>query len=215
MSAEITNFTATTMLANYSEILAYLQANATDYFTSIAGDDDNHTITCNVGETAKLVLNFNSSNTFQSTGYTVYLENGTSYQARLSVIGKAVKTSCGIMLFMRDDYTLTITKNNENTTVLIADAYINPSGGSGLAAYDFLNSLAQTSVGGTTNSAAGLHSLVSAKAGHTTPVPFCFDGTTYTENAVLLLFNNLNNVACRINIDGEAYVCDGAVALKE
>lgn len=56
------------------EVLAWLQANATEYFDSITYDNDNSKIVCEIGTTKALEIFFTGS-----TAFTAYLSNGVSF----------------------------------------------------------------------------------------------------------------------------------------
>lgn len=212
-----TVFTATTLAANEPEVLAFLQANATGYFDSIADADG--VISCMVGSVTALALSFSSG----SAKTTLSLANGaavTTYTAANNerfVAG--YKTDYGLVLEGSTGQTYIITKTNTNSTAIVAGLHIT-SGNYAVYSGCIVSSSAWFSPTGSSATSA-----VSARQGYIinpaaalttlTPLPFGNSGT-YAPNLFVTCFTENGGLTSvrRLVVNDVEYVYDGTFALR-
>ena len=207
MAISKTYFTGSAASANYAEILAYLQANATEYFDEITGDESN--IYCKIENVTALTLNFADSKLF-----TIALKNGKSienyYNWGNSHFISAQKTDSGIFLFSNATTNIFITKTNLGS-VFFAGVRRGTSSNNSFYMCDFSNSTSITSITYGSTSSNGIYS-----ASMTAITNVVSDSGAYCNNLFLVPFTQYAGQSdVVIDIDGTKYVYNGIFALKE
>ena len=206
MAVNKTIFTAD-RTAQKSEILSWLQANATDYFDEIAENSGN--IECSLENGAKLTFVFDETNTL----YKVDSKTGNSHQiygsAALKYTKAGIATSKGIMLIGANtstgDNILIISKTGENSTAV--SCYVKPSSSNTLTNYFIDLGNDADWLGNSSNS---LRYSVPA----TSLSPVCFSCGTYCEHVFFTPFTQFEN-ACIMQINSKKYAYGGYLALEE
>lgn len=208
MAITRTDFTGTTQAANAPEVLAWLQANAAEYFDTIAADE-NGNVSCKIGETTVLLLGFDGNTSSQVT-----LINGTSitHHEKNDRFTYAIKTSNGVYLNSYNFGSVFITKSNKGTTAvawnfktsmdnygyLFADFTYSP---------DFYRPI------------AGSWDVARNTWVHAAPLtaltPAVFNGGCYAPNLFITTLSEYTLIKCIFSIDGTEYASDGVLALKD
>lgn len=206
MAINKTIFTAD-RTAQKSEILAWLQANATDYFDQIAENSGN--IECSLENGAKLTVVFDDT----SVLYKVDSKTGVShsiYGSTLKYTKAGVVTSKGIMivgaLSASSDNIIIISKTGENSTAV--SCYIKSSSSSSALINYFIDLGNDADWLG--NSSNSLRYSVPA----TSLSPVCFSCGTYCEHVFLTPFTQFENT-CIMQLNGKKYAYGGYLALEE
>lgn len=221
MAITKTIFTGATVADQASEILAWLQANAADYFDSITYDSENSTIICSEGGLAALVLGFASA----QSSITIYSANGTyarTYNSNQK-FDYGVVTSSGIYLVMADTRAnhVVVTKNNNGQ--LFMAAKITPGSStntSHLYICDFYNSPTTGTTGNNlpyifSTSFSGFEAAVAYSSELTSLTPIvALDYPSYTPNVFLEFFNEYSGVAGKVIIGDTEYFSNGYIAMK-
>ena len=205
-------FTGTSLEAQASEMLSWLQANATDFFDSISMASN--VITCSKDGVNALVLSFNGT----ANDITMSLANGNL--GILDSVGAlynyAVKTSTGILLNNRGTSNfptfLFITKTNNNDLAFAVTGYWHNYGHFFVG--DFSKSSSFDDVFGRDDS------LYSEKywgipSSLTTLTPLCFKtSATYMPDLNYMRFCEFPQIEGKISIGGVEYYSNGYLALK-
>ena len=100
MDIEKTMFTGQTLVAQRPKLLAYLQANAADYFDAIEADSSGN-ISCYVGETVALLIGMDGTTARKVTlanGNAVQCVNGNFVSPNAALWQYAKKTGNGVLL---------------------------------------------------------------------------------------------------------------------
>lgn len=222
MAIEKTTFTMTEISnsAASTEILAWLQANASEYFTSITSTESNNDningVACKIGDLTAIALYPSSTN----TGYTTALRLGSGLSLRHNGTQKfpcAYKTSKGVVLFDNAHKPIFITKDkNTNNTIALACLNMVTYNYAYVAA-DFINGEELLRINSGSSSYYELRTKATIPAGATAMCPIIFGATgSYNEGLFLAKFNqNVNATECIIGIGEKQYIFDGAIALEE
>lgn len=206
MAINKTIFTAD-RTAQKSEILAWLQANATDYFDQIAENSGN--IECSLENGAKLTVVFDET----SVLYKVDSKTGNSHSiygsSALKYTKAGVVTSKGLMLIgagnSNIDNILIISKTSENSTAV--SCYVKPSSSNTLTNY-FID------LGNDADWLGNSSSLLRYSVPATSLSPVCFSCGTYCEHVFLTPFTQFENT-CIMQINSKKYAYGGYLALEE
>lgn len=208
MAINKTIFTAD-RTAQKSEILAWLQANATDYFDEIS-EDNNENIVCSLENGAKLTFVFDST----ATAYSVESKTGVSHtigggSSASSYTKEGIVTSKGIMIVGNTTTSaaniLIISKTNADTISLSMNARV----GSGSSAYPCFMDLINDVDWLTKSSAPQIFSTPI-----TSLTPVCFSYGTHCEHAFFTPFTQFEN-PCIMQLNGKKYAYGGYLALEE
>lgn len=207
-------FTGTTLEAQASEMLSWLQANATDFFDSISMASN--VITCSKDGVNALVLSFNGT----ANDITMSLANGEL--GILDSVGAlynyAVKTSTGILLNNQGTSNfptyLFITKTNNNDLAFVFTGYWHNYGHFFVG--DFSKSPGFDDVYGANDRIYidyvahwGITSSL------TTLTPLCIKSSaTYTPDLNFMRFCEFPQIEGKISIGGVEYYSNGYLALK-
>lgn len=223
-----TTFTGQTLAAQKSELLAYLQENAADYFDTIEADSSGN-ISCYVGETVALLIGMDGTTTRQVTlanGQNIHTTSGTTSGGNTmhaALFRYAKKTSNGILLATASGkvsggdvgYTfLFITKNELGDTCILgtlaAGNYQTPCYYFGA---DIKNDA--TIYNYIANVTWADRVQLSRSAPGTALTPAIFSGGHYAPHAFLATFNQFSLIECDVNINGKSYASDGVCVLSD
>lgn len=212
-------FTGTSITAQASEMLAWLQANATDFFDTISMASN--IITCSKDSTNALVLGFDGS----AKNATLTLENGSSIyvDGKSNLWEYAIKTSNCILLKSKSNSApssfqtyLYITKSNNNSLIIAVTGYCSNSGH--FYCGDIFNSSEWDDVFG---SASQLYNPSSYRtywgitSSLTTLTPICITSAgTYAPDIYIMRFCEYPQTEGRMTIGGVDYFSTGYLALK-
>lgn len=206
MAVNKTIFTAD-RTAQKSEILSWLQANATDYFDQIAENSGN--IECSLENGAKLTFVFDET----SVLYKVDSKTGNSHSIYGSSTLKHTKagivTSKGLMIVgayssTADNILIVSKTNNEKTAISMLAA--SPSGSTRYFSFIDLD--------GDTDWLRIGNNLTVFSAPITSLSPVCFACGTYCEHVFLTSFTQFENT-CIMQINSKKYTYGGYLALEE
>lgn len=221
MAIETTYFTGTTADANKAEVLAWLTANATDYFDTIF--EEENTIKCKIGEKYSLFLNFNENS--RNHVVAIMLKNDAitwtypcwaTYDKTNFTVAK--KTSGGLFLSTAGGaITLFITKSINGDIFYSFYGYQKESMSVLAFIADFDKSASFTMSNAANNkTSASAKSLGVLSAGKTALVPAISDAGTYSENLFFVPYTQFaGQSGITIEVDGTKYIYDGVFALKE
>lgn len=203
MSIIKTTFISITQADNSIEVLTWLQNNATAYFDTIEADE-NGNISCKIGETAELLLGFDSTTRTKLT-----IANGNSYEfANTSTVFRtAIRTTKGLYLTNAggsdSELNIFISKSDVGTTCFVVNG-INTAYDRAFPSADFVHSTDIYSPYINTN-----------EADNTSLTHAVFKGGFYAPDLYFSTFSQFSNVACTFSIDGKKYVTDGIIVLAE
>jgi hypothetical protein len=223
-----TIFTGQSLAAQAPVLLAYLQLNASDYFTNITADA-NGNISCYVGDTLALLLGMDGTSTRK-----VSLANGTSVEttltaseantARTVLFKYAKKTSNGIMLITNNTKCLEsntgplviiITKDESGNTVIIGRIQTGTDGGSSITMFSaniendatMFKPVINTNIAGlaqfSRQTDISAFTCVGCSSAHYAPKVFF---TTFCQFA---------QTECDLSLNGKSYASDGYFALMD
>ena len=223
-----TMFTGQTLAAQKSELLAYLQENAADYFDTIEADSSGN-ISCYVGETVALLIGMDGTTTRQVTlanGRNIHTSSGDpsgGNTMHTAIFRYAKKTTNGILLATASGkilggdagYTfLFITKNELGDTcvlgTLAAGNYQTPCYYFGAdikndaTIYNYIANVTWEDRVQLSRSAPG-----------TALTPAIFSGGHYAPKVYIATFNQYSLAECDINISGKSYASDGVCMLSD
>lgn len=218
-----TIFVNTTLSGQKTELLEYLQANASDYFDEIAADASGN-ISCKVGNTIALLIGMDGTTkrrVILSSGN--YIETaGTGAITAPFKYGK--KTANGLLL--RTDVIelngtnvgamyIFICKNENGDTCIFGDFKTGMSSGGSTTYFtaDIKNdSTILKLIDGDSTSA---RSSLSKSATVTALTPLIFSNGHYAPKAFFGTFNQYALTECDLNINGKSYVSDGVSLLAD
>ena len=194
-----------------SEILSWLQANATDYFDEIAEDSGN--IKCSLENGAELLFMFDTSATIykvmSKTEKSKYIYSGSAESAYTKA---GIATSKGLMLISTaassTDNIIIISKTNSGTTAISAFAKTS-SGSASLPFHYFIDLNNDTDWIGTTQN------ILTYSVSVTSLAPVCFSSGNYCEHVFMTIFSQFTNNPCIMQINGKKYAYGGYLALEE
>lgn len=208
-------FTGTSLEAQASEMLSWLQANGTDFFDSISMDSN--VITCSKDGKNALVLRFNGTD----KDITLCLANGEA--SPLDSVGAlynyAVKTSTGILLNNQGTSNfpthLFITKTNNNDLAFAVTGYWHNYG------HFFMGDFSKSShfddvYGQSDRIYIDYVAFWGITSSLTTLTPLCIKTpATYTPDLNFMRFCEFPQIEGKISIGGVEYYSNGYLALKE
>lgn len=204
-----TIFSGTTQAANKVEVLAWLQANASDFFDTIEADSSGN-ILCGIGSVTALKLGFDGS-----TQSKVTLQNGTTatLQPADDRFTFAVKTSKGVFLNSYNYGGIFLTKSNTDSTIIIWNIRYETNNYS----YTFadLNNSATIYKPYANASWADSRSEWVKSADCTSLTPVISNGGTYAPAAYIQTFSEYALTKGILDIGGVKYWTDGVVALAD
>lgn len=207
-------FTGTSLEAQASEMLSWLQANATDFFDSISMASN--VITCSKDGVNALVLSFDGT----TKDITMSLANGEvlALDSIGTLYNYAVKTSTGILLNSNgtQDFStyLFITKTNNNDLAFVVTGYWNNYG------HFFVGDFSESSL---FDDVYGQNDRLyidyvyywGITSSLTTLTPLCIKTpATYTPDLNFMRFCEFPQIAGKISIGGVEYYSNGYLALK-
>lgn len=228
MAITKTNFLGTTLEAQVSEVLAWLQANATAYFDTIAYDSETSCILCSVDGVVALKLHFEHSTTaiteaFLKNGNNIYILRATNAQFLYKY---AISTSTGFALYLGpnanyEDW-IFISKNNNNELFIallgtVSEVYSTNTGSTAFATGDFENSFTFTKwiSGSSSSGTSNVKNWLGASAALTSLVPLVSgDCDTYTPNLFITRFSEHLGIIGKVIIGDTEYFSNGYIALK-
>lgn len=216
-----TTFTGQTLAAQKSELLAYLQENAADYFDTIEADASGN-ISCYVGETVALLIGMDGT-----TARKVTLANNNAIQAYSGSYANpnavlwlyAKKTANGVLLVsapLTSGYgkvIFFITKN-ENGDTCIVGAVSHGDKSSNPRSYFFADIKNDTTIFTPLLNVADFSTL-SRSMTTTSLTPVVFNGGHYAPKLYIATFNQFALTECDINISGKSYASDGVCMLSD
>ena len=223
-----TNFTAPTLSGNSAELLAYLQANAADYFDEITADGSGN-ISCKVGATTALLIGMDGTTLRKvalANGRYIQCENDGGYTVdpKTALFVFAKKTSKGILLATQvalvggtdsGRQTYFITKNEVGDTCIIGYIQTDWQAASTATYYcaDIKNDT--TIFTPLTGTSYANRSQLSKSAAVTAMTHAIFSGGHYAPHVFFTTFNQFALTECDIIINDNAYTTDGVIALGD
>lgn len=207
MAINRTIFTAD-RTAQKSEILAWLQANATDYFSGGISTDESGNIICVMSNSAELSFIFDETNAI----YKIKTKTGNTYSivgsSTLKYTKAGIVTSNGIMLIgagtSNIDNILIISKTSENKPCISGQVKTSSSASS------FNNCFIDLE-----NDSDWLSNSVQKYLTSITSLsPVCFACGTYCEHVFLTPFTQFEST-CIMQINSKKYAYGGYLALEE
>ena len=225
-----TMFVGTTLAAQASELLTYLQANTNAFFDTISADSDGN-ISCYVGETAALIIGMDGTTTRKVT-----LKNGASIEVsstagtsagtvpKSTLFRYAKKTANGVLLVTyagtiggsEVGATTTFITKNENGDTVIYGYFQTTNNSTNTATYFFADIDNDTTIfTPLTNTAYVNRGQLSHSAPTTALTPVIFSGGHYAPKAYIATFNQFALTECDININGRSYASDGVCVLSD
>ena len=223
-----TIFTAQTLAAQAAELLAYLQANADEYFDTISADGDGN-ISCYVGETLALKIGMDGTTTRQVTlanGQNISLiaDSSTTTLTRSILFSYAKKTANGVMLVTNNTKCLgadtgptvfIITQNELGDTCICGRIQNSTTSNKYISAFcaDIKND-ATIFKPLTESNLAGLSAL-SKESPVTATAAIIFSGGHYAPKAFFNTFSQFALTQCDININGKSYASDGVMMISD
>lgn len=209
MAINKTIFTAD-RTAQKSEILAWLQANATNYFDSIETDTDGN-ISCRLENGAELLFMFDTSAAIcKITSKTQQSASIFSSSSGNAYTRTGIVTSNGIMLISNagssslENIMIISKTNNGSTAILTFHRALSSSNNQ----QNYFIDLDNDSECLTKN-----FQIISVPA--TSLAPVCFASGNYCEHVFMTLFSQFTNSSCIMQINGKKYAYGGYLALEE
>lgn len=212
------------------EVLAWLQANATEYFDSITYDSDNSKIVCEIGTTKALEIFFTAS-----TAFTAYLNNGASFSglrgaSTPGLFLTAVKCNNGICInYYNTAPTSTVERARNNDIVITKDnngdvtfvSYHQETTGTSAGMHFTSGTFTKFAFNDWFGSFSPTDAIASGKymgiqTALTSLIPMV-DKTypIYTPNCYRLYFNQYFGTEGQFTIDGTNYYTTGFVAIAD
>lgn len=225
MAIEKTMFTGQTLAAQAAELLAYLQANASDYFDTIEADASGN-ITCYVGETAALVIGMDGTTARKVTltnDNAVQCVSGNYASPNSTLWQYAKKTANGVLLISNVVHVSSIANygkvvffitKNENGETCIVGAVSNGDTSGNPRTYFFADIKNDTTIFKPVSNVADFSTL-SRSMTTTSLTPVVFNGGHYAPKAYIATFNQFALTECDININGKSYASDGVCVLSD
>lgn len=218
MAIITTTFSAITQAGNASEVLAWLQSNASEYFDSITADASGN-ITCMIGNTPAIKLGFDGTT---HTSFT--LKNGVSmthyYATTTEFFKAAIKTSKGIHLIPNSEESdstneLFICKSDAGTTAFLSKfQHNNLSSRVTYHAADFENSPSIKDFLYYDGSSYRAFDK-SVPASCTSLAHVVFDGGFFAPDLFIVPFSQFANTRCIYSIGNKKYSSNGFIALAD
>jgi hypothetical protein len=227
MAIEKTVFTGQTLAAQAPELLAYLQANADDYFDTIEADASGN-ISCYVGSAVALFIGMDGTSTRKvSLANGVYVETTLTANddntARTVLIKYAKKTTNGIMIVTNDTKCLStgtgpivliITKDENGDTVIIGRIQTGTSNGYITMFSADIKNDAKMFKPITNTRLSGLEPF-SQQADISAFTCVGCTSAHYAPKAFFTTFNQFARTECDLSLNGRSYASDGYFALMD
>lgn len=228
MAITKTNFLGTTLEAQVSEVLAWLQANATAYFDTIEYNSETSCIVCTVDGVVALELHFEHTTTVITKAF---LKNGVGVNILRATVSTflyqyAISTSNGFALYLGNSANyedwIFVSKNNNNELyiALLGSVYESVTTNVGNTVFttgDFENSFTFTKwiFGSSSSGATSVKNWLGASAALTSLVPLVSgDCPTYTPNLFITRFSEHLGVIGKVIIGDTEYFSNGYIAMK-
>lgn len=214
MAITKTLITGTSPDAQNAEVLAWLQANATDYFSTIELDSsDTSKIMCYVGSDLALRISLKAN---EVPYMDMYLKNGTHQHLSMATSGfnYIISTPNGIVLvYTYNSYLnyIFITKNN-NGTLFFAVMQRGGSSSQYLYTADFINSTTITTLLSGSNVFSN-NMTYPAQLTALTPLSVT-DAEVYSPNLYRMIYCNYAGTEAKLVIGNNEYYSNGYLALK-
>ena len=228
MAIEKTVFTGQTLAAQASELLAYLQANAADYFDTIEADASGN-VSCYVGDTVALFFGMDGTSTRKvSLANGVYVETALSANdnntARTVLIKYAKKTTNGIMIVTNNTkclaagtgpIVLIITKDEGGDTVIIGRIQTGTSSSHYITMFSADIKNDATMFKPVTNTSLSELEPFSRQADISAFTCVGCTSAHYAPKAFFTTFNQFARTECDLSLNGRSYASDGYFALMD
>lgn len=219
MAITKTTFIGQTLTAQAPELLAFMQANAQDYFDTIEADTYGN-VKCYLGETLAFQIGMDSS-----TVRKVTLANGTSIQSNAAnayrqLLAYGKKTANGILLVFQGastamgNMTFFVTKNELGDTCIFGDMKgVNSSDTTTYFCADIKNDTAFLKL--IDNGQKSALATLSRAANATSLAPIIFNSGHYAPKAYIATFNQFALTECNVSLQGRSYASDGICMLSD
>ncbi len=215
-----TTFIGQTLAAQASELLAYLQENAADYFDTIEADASGN-ISCYVGETVGLLIGMDGTTARKVTlanSNAIQCYNGSYVSPNAALWQYAKKTANGVLLVSASmgEYgkvVFFITKN-ENGETCITGAMTNGDRSGRPLTYFFADIKNDTTIFTPIVNVADFSTL-SRSMTATSLTPVVFNGGHNAPKLFIATFNQFALTECDVNINGKSYASDGVCVLSD
>lgn len=228
MAIEKTVFTGQTLAAQAPELLAYLQANADDYFDTIEADASGN-VSCYVGDTVALFFGMDGTSSRKvSLANGVYVETtltaNDSNTARTVLIKYAKKTTNGIMIITNDTKCLSagagpivliITKDENGDTVIIGRIQTGKEGSHYITMFSADIKNDATMFKPITNTSLSGLEPFSRQADISAFTCVGCTSAHYAPKAFFTTFNQFAQTECDLSLNGKSYASDGYFALMD
>ena len=214
-----TIFTGPTLAAQAPQLLAFMQANAADYFDTIEADTYGN-VKCYVGETLAFQIGMDST-----TVRKVTLANGVSIQSNASdayrqLLAYGKKAANGILLVFQGastamgNMTFFITKNELGDTCIFGDMKgVNSSATTTYFCADIKNDTDFLKL--LDNAQKSALATLSRAASATSLAPIVFNSGHYAPKAYIATFNQFALIDCDVSLQGRSYASDGVCVLSD
>ena len=218
---EQTTFTGQTLAAQASELLAYLQENAADYFDTIEADASGN-ISCYIGETVGLLIGMDGTTARKVTlanSNAIQCYNGSYVSPNAALWQYAKKTANGVLLVSTaldggyGKVVFFITKN-ENGETCIMGSVTHGDRSSNPLTYFFADIKNDITIF-TPLVNVGNFSTLSRSMTTTALTPVVFNGGHYAPKAYIATFNQFALTECDVSINGKSYASDGVCMLSD
>lgn len=214
MAIEKTVFTGTTPAANAPEVYEFLNANKAGYFDSVVMDETTNTVTCYVGETAALAMNFDGV----AKSAVMTAANGSSIDSnRKDIIWSfGVVTSKGLALYgtggagSGSPFDIIISKNNNGNPIIVFKGLT----GSATSNQNFYTSDILDGI---------VRNLMSFNTGYfhsegvtaLTQLPLSATDDTYAPDVYITFFGQYLDTRGKLAANGKEYYYTGYIALGD
>lgn len=215
-----TTFIGQTLAAQASELLAYLQENAADYFDTIEADASGN-ISCYVGGTVALLIGMDGTTARKVTlanSNAIQCYNGSYVSPNAALWQYAKKAANGVLLVSASmgEYgkvVFFITKN-ENGETCITGAMTNGDRSGSPLTYFFADIKNDTTIFTPIVNVADFSTL-SRSMTATSLTPVVFNGGHNAPKLFIATFNQFALTECDVNINGKSYASDGVCMLSD
>ena len=228
MAIEKTVFTGQTLAAQAPELLAYLQANADNYFDTIEADASGN-VSCYVGDTVALFFGMDGTSTRKvSLANGVYVETtltaNDNNTGRTVLIKYAKKTANGIMIVTNNTkclaagagpIVLIITKDENGDTVIIGRIQTGTTNGHYITIFSADIKNDATMFKPITNTSLSGLEPFSMQADISAFTCVGCTSAHYAPKAFFTTFNQFAQTECDLSLNGKSYASDGYFALMD
>lgn len=197
-----------TMAQRAAEILAYLQDKASSFFDSITADNDGN-ISCVVSGVTALYLPYESSEKLR-----IEIANGDSFEDYYSgeVKFTTLYDSTNAVMLKTNKWTIAISKNNNNHTVIAAT--IQSGSSDSTIGYRFADIVDGIEITTTFGEASDYKETISKESPMTAFLPVVFDSGFYSEWLLTTPYSEYVGTSGILTSGGTQYGYDGAIAIK-